>query len=298
MLAADTKKALRTAVVGYSGAGKTSLLHLIAGYSEPTSGSVEVVTSAADSERRLPLYWVPETGGLWNHLRVEQHVTSSVTARAQELLDRLDLLHRRNAFPSELSLGERSRLALARALSTNAEILVMDEPLSHVDPVRKPDYWAVIDDFLRASDSSLIFSSHEPDIVLCWSKDVVYLHDGRVLFYGETRRLYEDPPDERAGRFLGPLNWFSQQECLLLLDMHSASLRGQPARPEHLEMTQGVASGEIELIASVFCGSIRRSEVLHRETGMRKIIWHSSKLAIPAGSLVKLQLIRQDATAA
>lgn len=295
-----SRAAFRTAIVGYSGAGKTSLLNVLAQFEEPSSGMVDRRRSdgSADS-RRLPLYWVPQNGGLWNHLTVQQHLTTvggEVTA-GDQLLQAFDLMDRSKAFPAELSQGERSRVALARALCANAELLVMDEPLSHVDPVRKPGYWNVIAERLERDKTSLIFSSHEPETVLRWSDDVICLHEGRVVHHGDTKTLYHQPPNEQAGQFLGPLNWFTQEECLTLLDLQEASRNGLPVRPEQIELVRADdGTSEVDVVDSHFGGSSSQSVVRHRRTGKTRTVTHRSNLAILPGSLVKLKLIRHDST--
>lgn len=293
----------RTAIVGYSGAGKTSLLNIISQFEEPSSGTVTRRGNAdLGPSKRLPLYWVPQNGGLWNHLTIEQHIAivGCEPTIGEQLLKELDIHDRRTAFPSELSQGERSRVALARALCSNAELLVMDEPLSHVDPVRKPGYWNVIDGWLKRENTSLIFSSHEPEIVLRWSDRVICLHEGQVIYDGDTRSLYDKPPTEQAGQFLGPLNWFSQEECFTILDFASASLHGLPVRPEQLELTP--VSGDessstsclLEVVSTQFCGSSTQSLVRNPRSGKIRTLVHQSKVAIPLGSLVKVQLFRHD----
>ncbi len=91
---------IRTAIVGYSGAGKTSLLHVIAGFEEPTSGTIAVDSSDASLQSQLPLYWVPQNGGLWNHLTIEQHLLKAQGREKPntDLLERLDLAQRRKAY--------------------------------------------------------------------------------------------------------------------------------------------------------------------------------------------------------
>ena len=121
-----------TAVVGYSGAGKTSLLNVLAAFETVDSGEVCLPSNPDDG--RLPLFWVPQSGGLWNHLTVEQHLlavsSAEISAQFQissdEILQQLDLQHRRVAVPGELSQGERSRLAIARALASSAGVLLLD----------------------------------------------------------------------------------------------------------------------------------------------------------------------------
>ena len=108
-----------TAVLGPSGAGKTSLLNLLVGYERPDRGAV--IATVVKGERALPVYWAPQTAGLWPHLSVLEHVTLAMPRSDQEkamaLLDALDVAARAAARPDELSEGERSRVAVARALA-------------------------------------------------------------------------------------------------------------------------------------------------------------------------------------
>ncbi|MEI7701316.1 MAG: ATP-binding cassette domain-containing protein, partial [Planctomycetia bacterium] len=185
-----------TAVIGYSGAGKTTLLNILAGYEQPDSGvverSIETVSGigqhlaggavgvgvgvgvGVENASRMPLYWIPQGGGLWPHLTVRQHLLAMQTGRGDsrsgsagpvgleekvdEILARLDLMHRKSAFPGEISEGERSRLSVARGLVSGARVLLMDEPLAHVDPVRKPGYWKVIRELSAGAGTTLVFS--------------------------------------------------------------------------------------------------------------------------------------------
>ncbi|MFN5622466.1 MAG: ATP-binding cassette domain-containing protein, partial [Planctomyces sp.] len=194
-----------TAILGYSGAGKSSLLSVLAGFEQPTCGSVERADPGAGAA--LPCYWVPQSGGLWSHVSVRGHVELVSAGTADEILPAFDLWERRDACPGDLSQGERSRLSVVRALSAGAAVLLMDEPLSHVDPVRKPGYWEELSCRLRATGASLVFSSHEPGVVLRHAERVVCLRAGRVWHESAVRDLYERAPDRQLGEFLGPLNW-------------------------------------------------------------------------------------------
>jgi ABC-type Fe3+/spermidine/putrescine transport system ATPase subunit len=230
-------------------------------------------------------------------MTLDQHlaVVECSSEGRETILKQMDLIDRRHAYPSELSQGERSRAAVARALSTNAALLVMDEPLCHVDPVRKSSYWNVITKRLEEQGTALIFSSHEPETVLGWSSDVVCLHEGKVLHHGKTRALYDGPPSEQTGRLLGPLNWFSQEECLIFLDLPIATRHGLPVRPENITVeATGLNDSSLEIVATHFSGGYSQSIIRHRETGKLCSVTHRSGTAIRAGSLVKLNLIRHD----
>ena len=287
----------RTAVVGYSGAGKTSLLNLLMGFEHPDSGSIrhesapESAAGSADrgSDLRLPLFWVPQSGGLWPHLTVDQHLTCLGTPESSDkLLRGLDLEHRRTALPAELSLGERSRLALARALVANAEVLVLDEPLSHVDPVRKPAYWSLVREILQEDNVSMVFTSHDPEIVLRHSDRVICLDEGRVVFAGTTSTLYESPPTRETGEFLGPLNWFAPEETSLFLSGRTTPVGSLAIRPEHLILRADEAS-PVELISTPFQSGYAESLVKHVASGRTRTVLHQVPNDAPrSGQRVRL----------
>jgi ABC-type multidrug transport system ATPase subunit len=156
-----------TAVIGWSGAGKTSLLNVLAGFEKAERGSVRGTASLA---------WVPQDGGLWPHCTAREHLAIARPGGdgLDALLAAFDLAARANARPHELSQGEQARLSVARALAANAGVFVMDEPLAHVDPARAGSYWCVIREHLAATDASLVFSTHLPEIALGEAERVVY----------------------------------------------------------------------------------------------------------------------------
>ena len=281
-----------TAIVGLSGAGKTTLLNVLAGFETGYSGEITLErtnhgTDIPRSPKRLPLFWVPQTGGLWPHLSAEQHLevvaspqsadesapdSARFSRRTDELLSLFDLQQRRHAFPVELSQGERSRLALARALGSRASVLLLDEPLSHVDPVRKPGYWQIVRQIVAVETINMVFTSHEPETVLRQAEHVICLEAGTVAFAGSTKTLYDNPPNPQVGEFLGPLNWFSVAESM-------AFLNGKPEsgdvgiRPERMRICVSSDSG-LELVSMPFVGSYCESVIRDFASGMTKSVMH------------------------
>lgn len=314
-----------TAIVGYSGAGKTSLLNLLAGFENPDRGSVVRTTDAGirgAANSRLPLFWAPQGGGLWPHLTVEQHLNAVVPAEngvvsgesgisgrppkfgqspnsSDELLAAMDLEHRRQAIPGELSQGERSRLAVARALASRATLLLLDEPLAHVDLVRKPQYWRVIRSQIVAEGNSVVFASHEPDAVIRESTNVICLRDGKVVYSGSTRTLYDHPPDRTSGEFLGRLNWFESGEASDWLSAGGGSAAGDSSgafregglRPERLRLQSDPLSS-LELVSTVFSGGCSES-VLRKSDGdrIRTLIHGSPGENLSPGQRVRVVLV-------
>ena len=331
----------RTAVMGYSGAGKTSLLNLLAGFENPDSGTITVAppTSAESTSSspqqssleeasvfvgrpfqavdaaktgefrrpekgvlhlntvspgpaagRIPLFWVPQNGGLWPHLSAEQHLLSVNKSKelADEILTSLHLANRKKGFPDELSQGERSRLSLGRALASNAEVLLMDEPLSHVDPVRKPGYWDVVARLMERSSSSIVFTSHEPETVLRRSDSVICLHEGAIVFQGPTRELYDAPGSAFLAEFLGPVNWLSAEE-LQHFGIHVDRPNGMAIRPERLSIVAN-GNGETEYMKCLFDGPYSESLIRSIASGVSRIIKHQ-RLEVPLQEGVRVSLV-------
>jgi ABC-type multidrug transport system ATPase subunit/DNA-binding beta-propeller fold protein YncE len=247
-----------TALLGASGAGKTSLLNVLVGFERPTSGTVcgplgLVPEKTPSGDERLPLFWVPPDFGLWPHLNVRDHVTTVMPRRRalpagdvtgasaipqvgpEQVLGMFHLAAAADGPVQRLSQGEQSRLAVARALASEARVLVMDEPLVHVDPVHLPDFWERIREWCTDRGMSLVFSTHDPEIAVREAERVICLERGTVVYGGTVESLYHDPPTARLARYLGPANWFEPEERPLWLPCE-ATARGRCVRPERLEV--------------------------------------------------------------
>ena len=263
-----------TAVMGPSGAGKTTLLNLLVGFERPDRGAVSRRIEQAGFS--LPLYWVPQDGGLWPHLTVREHLDavlpeSAQAGRAEALLDAFDIADRAGARPEELSMGERARLAVARALAADAAVLVMDEPLAHVDAARAPGYWRIIREHLTAGGASLVFATHSPRLVLGEADRVVCLSAGRLVYEGEVARLYREPETRQQAELLGDVNWLEDGEAAQWL---SKPANGRACyRPEQLEVVRA-EEGPLVVRSCRFMGSVAEAEIEDERTGRVRRFYH------------------------
>lgn len=187
------------------------------------------------------------------------------------LLKSFDLLEVAEQRPNVLSAGERSRLAVARALASRAAVQVMDEPLAHVDSGRLHKYWQVIRDALLHDDSSLLFATHSPETVLREAEHVICLDRGTVVWQGPVLDLYEHPPDERVARFLGPANWFAREHSQTWLG--NVALTSPCIRPERLQIVPD-ETGSCRVVRSRFAGSIAEVELVQPETQQAQVFYH------------------------
>ncbi len=286
----------RTAIVGLSGAGKTSLLNVMSGFEPPSSGTVQLGIPTISAQ--LPRFWIPQNGGLWPHLRLREHLTCVAPTqgdaekygkKADEIVRSLDLTHRESAFPDELSQGERSRLVLARALMSDAGVILADEPLAHVDVVRKPDFWNVIDRWFNRKECAFVFSCHEPEIILKHAERVIVMESGRITFDGSVDQLYETPPSKIAGQFLGPLNWLEAADQQMLTGR--AEGKAVPVRPERVNLMEDSGS-HLEVIFSRRSGCFLETTMRSTESGDQSTLLHLGQAPMREFSRVAVRMER------
>ncbi|MFK7818155.1 MAG: ATP-binding cassette domain-containing protein [Planctomycetaceae bacterium] len=277
-----------TAVLGFSGAGKTSLLNLLVEFEKPTTGSISVTPSAGP----VPMFWVPQNGGLWNHVTAADHIRMVQQERTEEVdwLEQFDLQSRANAKPAALSQGERARLAVARALATDASVLVMDEPLAHVDVGRVPGYFDIIARQTRSESRSLVFATHQPELVLRYAKHVICLDAAKCVFNGTVDDLYEKPADSKLATLLGHGNWLSSDEFRLWLDQDQ---REGVVRPERLCL-EAVTASETAVVSSNQMGLVTETFVRNEASGIERSFVHRTERRLEPKQTVRLVVSSED----
>jgi len=280
-----------TAVLGPSGAGKTSLLNLLVRFERPEAGRVEF--TPPETDHALPAFWVPQNGGLWPQLTVRDHVDavlpSSDTRPAADWLAAFDLEHRADAFPAELAQGERMRLSVARALAANAAVLVMDEPLAHVDPARVGRYWDVIRAHVHETGASLVFATHSARRVLAEAPRAICLKEGRLIYQGDVDTLYHRPSTPEQAECLGEGNWFEPDDARKWL--------GDDAREPRFCRSEGIAlvpatDGPFRVRASRSQGVMVETDLEIESTGEIRRFYHQAKhRGLEPGVRVRLTLL-------
>lgn len=167
-------------IVGHSGCGKTTLLHVIAGISRPDSGRVVIdgwdttVLSEADRDqfRAAKIGYVFQTFNLLPAFSALENVMIGMTfadgkadrERAQMLLDRVGLSHRLTHKPSQLSVGEQQRVAVARAMANRPKILLADEPTANVDSGNQQQVIDMLRGACEEEKVALLLVTHSPEV--------------------------------------------------------------------------------------------------------------------------------------
>ena len=201
-------------VVGQSGSGKTTLLKIMAGLIKPTSGKVLYKSKPLDGPTPA-ISLVFQEPALFPWLTVLENVVLALkrfkqlskqeaVERARSYLDMVGLSGFEYVYPGELSGGMKQRVVLARALVTNPDVLLMDEPFSNVDPLTAVSLRREID-MLRAHEtlppSSVLLVSHNVEEIVELSDRVVVLSGRPAEVKGEIRVLMEKPRDRRSPQF-------------------------------------------------------------------------------------------------
>jgi molybdate transport system ATP-binding protein len=199
------------ALVGPSGAGKTSVLRVIAGLARPDAGRVELDGEAwVDRERSV---FVPpeqrrvglvfQEYALFPHLSVRQNVGFGGKGRVDELLERFRLSTLAGARPRELSGGERQRVALARALARDPEVLLLDEPLAALDTHTKAAVRVELEELLSGLDLPTLIVTHDYEDAAALAGTVGVLVEGKLRQLGAPEELVASPADPFVASFTG-----------------------------------------------------------------------------------------------
>ncbi len=211
-------------LLGPSGSGKTSLLRCVAGLVKPSEGRIEAgpdlffdATSGTGLlTRQRKLGMVFQAFALWPHMTVTENVgfplrmrgwsRSKRQGRVEELLELVGLPKMGGRFPSQLSGGQQQRVGLARAISGEPSLLLMDEPLSGLDARLREEMRSYIRRLQKELGITVIYVTHDREEALCLSDQIVILSRGRVMSVGTPQQLYRQPTDAFTANFLAGWN--------------------------------------------------------------------------------------------
>ncbi len=201
------------ALLGPSGSGKTTTLRLLAGFETPDEGSILVdgkdVTDLAPAKRRFGMVF--QHYALFPHLSVEQNVAFGLVgwtreercSRVAEVLRMVDLAGFEQREVTALSGGQQQRVAVARALAPEPTVLLLDEPLSNLDPGLRERTRHELRAALEQSGVTTVFVTHEQEEAFALGDQVAVIHDGVLEQVGPAPELYERPGTHFVATFVG-----------------------------------------------------------------------------------------------
>lgn len=205
-------------LLGPSGCGKTSTLRMVAGHESVTSGDILVgpknVTNLPPADRSTAMMF--QSYALFPHLSVIDNVAFALKmkgvakvarhAEARKLLELVDMQPYAARLPSQLSGGQQQRVALARALITSPQILLLDEPLSALDPFLRLRMRAELKKLQRELGLTFVHVTHGQDEAMALADIVVLMNGGQIEQQGSPREIFNHPRTEFTARFIGGHN--------------------------------------------------------------------------------------------
>jgi cystine transport system ATP-binding protein len=216
-----------TALVGPSGGGKSTLLRCINLLEIPTSGRVQIGEEAIDFQPGAKVGWAAiqklrrQTGMVFQNFQLFPHrtaldnVSEGLTTvlkwpgerarqRAMELLDKVGLAHKADAWPATLSGGQQQRVAIARALAPSPRVLLCDEPTSALDPELSGEVVEVLAQLAREG-TTMVIATHDLRLASTIAQEAIFLEAGVVVEKGRARDIFSRPERERTKRFIATL---------------------------------------------------------------------------------------------
>ena len=205
-------------LLGPSGCGKSTTLRMIAGHESTTSGDILLdnrnITILPAAARGTAMMF--QSFALFPHLTALDNVAFSLKmkgvdkttrlARAQDLLERVAMGHLAQRKPGELSGGQQQRVALARALITQPRVLLLDEPLSALDPFLRIQMRAELRRWQKELGLTFIHVTHSQEEAMALADTMVVMNQGRIEQVGSPHEIYNQPATEFIARFMGGHN--------------------------------------------------------------------------------------------
>jgi putative spermidine/putrescine transport system ATP-binding protein len=297
-------------MLGPSGSGKTTVLRLIAGFEQPTSGTIELfghdVTKRAPFDRDVNTVF--QDYALFPHMSVLENVAYGLRVRgigkrernerAMRALASVRLEQMAARKPSQLSGGQRQRVALARATVVEPKVLLLDEPLGALDLKLREQMQVELKEIQRDLGITFIFVTHDQEEALTLSDRIAVFNDGRIEQLGTPSDLYERPGSRFVADFVGTSNLFDGERSRALLGREGE----HSVRPEKMTVGatehggDGIRNAWGTVVEAIYLGSgIRlvvdldagarvtvleqndRNRVIDDERGDRVVVsWHDA----------------------
>ncbi len=282
-------------LLGPSGCGKTTTLRLIAGFEAADSGTIEIAGQlVTDGQRGVPperrrVGMVFQDYAVFPHLNVQDNVGFALgkgaesRARVDELLAFVGLPGFGSKMPSQLSGGEQQRVSLARALSIDPDLLLLDEPFSNLDAALRHGVRREVRDLLKERGITAVFVTHDQEEALLLGDEVAVMRQGRIEQIGPPELVYHQPATRFVAQFMGQSDFIPGTVQSGQVTTAVGPLRRHVAAPDKAEVDVLVRPDDIIIEAS----ESGAGRVVDREFVGMTYIYH---VALPDGALVRSRL--------
>ena len=280
-------------LLGPSGCGKTSLLRMIAGHEDITRGAVFLdnldISNEPPAARSTSMMF--QSYALFPHLKVIDNVAFALKimgvgkterhARAMELLESVQLHTMSQRYPSQLSGGQQQRVALARALITKPKLLLLDEPLSALDPFLRIEMRSELKLLQRQLGITFVHVTHSQEEAMALADVILVMNDGKVEQQGSPIELFTKPRNTFVARFIGGHNVIEGEGLPLSI------------REDRIKLTPG---GSDKVTGVEFLGSVVRLKVIS-DRGPLTVVQSDmefTKSKLDLGDQVKASWLKKD----
>ncbi|MDR0880637.1 MAG: ABC transporter ATP-binding protein [Clostridioides sp.] len=223
-------------LIGLSGCGKTTTLKLINKLIKPTSGEIYIddnpISKENDIDLRRNIGYVIQNTGLFPHLTIKENIElipklkkeknieeiEKNTPRLLRMVD-LDPDEFLNKFPSQLSGGQQQRVGVARAIATDAEVILMDEPFSALDPITRNSLQEELFKLQDELKKTIIFVTHDMDEALKLADKICIMQDGKIAQFDTPENILRKPVDEFVKNFVGENRLWDNPEYIKAKDI-------------------------------------------------------------------------------
>ena len=280
-------------LLGPSGCGKTSLLRMIAGHEDITNGTVfldnQNISNEPPAARSTSMMF--QSYALFPHLKVIDNVAFALKimgvgkterhARAMELLESVQLHTMSQRYPSQLSGGQQQRVALARALITKPKLLLLDEPLSALDPFLRIEMRSELKLLQRQLGITFVHVTHSQEEAMALADVILVMNDGEVEQQGSPIELFTKPRNTFVARFIGGHNVIESEGLPVSI------------REDRIKLTPG---GSDKVTGVEFLGSVVRLKVIS-DRGPLTVVQSDmefTKSKLDLGDQVKASWLKKD----
>lgn len=249
----------KLAIAGETGSGKSTLVKIIAGLIQPDAGLVSYHGEKVlgPLEKLVPGH--PKIGYLSQHFELRNNYIIDdlldysnkfdTRAEAERIFEICQIDHLLKRKTTQLSGGEKQRVALSRLLVTNPSLLILDEPYSNLDMIHRKVIKQVIEDVSSEFDITCMLISHEPEDVLSWAQELIIIKDGKIHSKNNPASLYNNPPDLYVAGILGDYILFNATNAGLL-----KTTVDKPFRPEQIQTSHTHGDIEGRVLDTTFFG--------------------------------------------
>lgn len=302
-----------TALLGPSGSGKTTAMKLIAGLLTPDAGQMRLGDRSLNDlpPEKRGVVMVFQNPLLFPHLTLAENVGfglrmrhlagPEIATRTKAMLDRVRLTGLEDRRPHQLSGGQQQRAALARALVLEPQLLLLDEPLSSLDPSLRDEMRELILTLQRETGITTLVVTHDQGEAVVLADRIALLFEGRLAQHGAPEDFYRRPASETVARFFGGVNFLPGHAADGVFHGPFGPLTLPPGlndgpglltiRPEAVQLGDGPNAREAEVAGVTFLGTQTRIDLRIGEVALQALIAPDRALGLRVGEELRISLL-------